>query len=318
MSQLTRLLAFAFVMASVASCRSSAVPGERQALPVLPLFGPVISHQVIGGHADDRGDRVWLLANGTEVVRVDLKEGVATRTPIATTAGSCWGLARLRDGSLWTLKGRSTLARIAPDGGLAREISLPESHFGLYASDDRLVYQPARFVAAGPLLFSGAPGDLHPEPWSAILPRAFPTLARASATALNMVACGSTRTGEQPCWFPDDTSVALVRADGRTRRLALDGLTRVAPEVLLTSDNPARPLRDVFVDEGGSLWVLSSGTAPPNRAEETGGWLLAHYTGAGTLVRIRRLADPVRLILRAEPGRLIVLTGAGMVGEVAP
>jgi hypothetical protein len=166
-------------------------------------------------------------------------------------------------------------------------------------------------------LFAGVPGDAHPEPWSAINPRSFPALARASAAALNMIACGSTRTTEQPCWFPDDTSVALVGPTGDTRRVALSGLTRVAPEILLASDNPARPLRDVFVEETGAIWVLSSGTAPPGAEREPGGWLLAEYAPDGALARIRRLSEAVRLILDVDRERLVVLSGAGMVAEIS-
>ena len=288
-------------------------------VPITPLFGPIVSREVIGGRADDGGGGVWLLAGGEAIVRVDLGARVANRFPLPVPPGeSCWGLARLEDGSLWTLKGRRSLAQIGAQGGIVREIALAEPHFGLYANGNQLVYQPARFASSGRLLTAGRPGDSRPLPWSTIEPRAFPSLARASAAALNMVACGQTRTSEQPCWFPDDTAVALIRADGATRRVSLDGLTRVAPEVLLTSENPARPLRDVSVDEAGSLWVVSSGGAPPGMAGEPGGWLLARYSGSGVLARISRLSEPVRLILRAEPRRLLVLTGSGMVGEVVP
>jgi len=285
--------------------------------PVLPLFGPVIAREVVGGRADDRLDRVWMLAAGEAVVRIDLQERAATRIPLAIPKGeSCWGLARLDDGSLWTLRGRSGLAQIAADGQIAREIALQEPHFGLYARGDRLLYQPARFVPSGGLLFAGVPGDAHPQPWSTIEPRRFPALARASAAALNMIACGSTRTAEQPCWFPDDTTVALVGPLGQTRRVALPGLTRVAPEVLLASANPARPLRDVFVEETGAIWVLSSGAAPPGAADEPGGWLLAEYTSTGVPVRARRLSEAVRLLLGVDRTRVLVLSGAGMVAEV--
>ena len=307
------------VCATALGCRGASATTDGRALTVLPLFGPVVSREVIGGRAGDRSGNVLLLAGGESIVSVDLSARVARRTPLAIPRGdSCWGLARLEDGSVWTLRGRSVLAEVGRDGRMLREIRLAEPHFGLYASRDRLVYQPARFVQAGPLLQIGVPGDPHPTGWSAIEPRAFPTLARASAAALNMVACGTTQTNEQPCWFPDDTAVALVTPSGETRRLLLSGLTRVAPEVLLTSDNPPRPLRDVSVDRGGSIWVLSSGTAPPHARDEPGGWLLGHYTGGGALVGLSRLTAPVRVILRAEPGRVLVLTGDGMVGEVVP
>ena len=273
--------------------------------------------EVIGGRARDGLGRVWLLANGQAIVSIDLRVGVASRTVIVRPSGtSCWGLARLDDGSLWTLLGRSALAEVGAGGFIAREIALQEPHFGLYARGDRLVYQPARFVPSGGLLFAGVPGNPHPAPWSTIEPRSFPAMPRASAAALNMVVCGATHTAEQPCWFPDDTSIALIGPAGQTRRVALSGLTRVAPEVLLTSDTPARPLRDVFVEESGTIWVLSSGTPPAEAGDLPGGWMLAEYTGAGARVRMRRLSESVRLILDVNRGRLIVLSGTGMVAEV--
>jgi hypothetical protein len=301
----------------MAACHRTPADVDRRIDAVLPLFGPVIARQVIGGRADDGGERVWMLEGGDAIVSVDLRARVGSRTAIAKPpGGTCWGLARLDDGSLWTLMARSSLAQVAPEGGIAREMVLPEPHFGLYARGQRLIYQPARFVQTGGLLFAGAPGDPHPKPWSAIEPRSFPGLARAAAAALNMVACGATRTGEQPCWFPDDTTVALIGRDGQTRRVALSGLTRVAPEVLLASDNPARPLRDVFVEETGAIWVLSSGTPPPGSGDVPGGWLLAEYTGAGSLVRLRGLSEAVRMILKVDRTRVVVLSGAGMVAEV--
>ena len=311
------LTVFVLLCGLVAACHRAPADVDLRIDAVLPLFGPVIARQVIGGRADDGGERVWMLEGGEAIVSVDLRAGVASRTAIAKPPGeTCWGLARLDDGSLWTLMGRSSLAQVAPGGAIARQMVLPEPHFGLYARGPRLIYQPARFIQTGGLLFAGAPGDLHPAPWSAIEPRGFPGLARASAAALNMVACGATRTREQPCWFPDDTSVALVGPDGRTRRVALSGLPRVAPELLLASDHPARPLRDVFVDETGAIWVLSSGTPAAGGGGVPGGWLLAEYTGAGTLVRIRRLSDAVRMILKVDRTHVVVLSGAGMVAEV--
>ena len=298
-------------------CRRAPAGADLSIASVVPLFGPVIAREVIGGRADDGAEHIWLLDAGQAIVSVDLHTGIASRTPIAVKAGeTCWGLARLDDGSVWTLVGRATLAQVAGDGRFAREIALPEPHFGLYARGDRLVYQPARFVQSDGLLFAGVPGDPHPEPWSAIEPRSFPALPRASAAALNMIACGMTRTAEQPCWFPDDTTVALIGPTGQTRRLELAGLTRVAPEVLLTSDNPAKPLRDVFVDETGTVWILSSGTRPAGAGDEPGGWLLGQYSAAGVLVRLRQLSEAARLILNVDGNRLVVLSGAGMVAEV--
>lgn len=301
----------------VCACHRVPVASDPQIAVVRSLFGPVISGDVIGGRADDGRERVWMLAGGDAIVAVDLHAGVASRTPIARPShDSCWGLARLDDGSLWTLVGRDTLTQIDAGGRISRAIVLAEAHFGLYARGNRLVYQPARFGQSGRLLFAGVPGDPRPAPWSGIEARSFPGMARASVAALNMVACGATRTTEQPCWFPDDTSVALVDPQGRTRHVALPGLTRIAPAVLLASDKPSRPLRDVFVESTGRIWVLSSGTPAPRAPDGSGGWLLAEYTNGGVPVRARRLSEPVRLILNVDRSRVVLLAGSGMVAEI--
>ena len=165
---------------------------------------------------------------------------------------------------------------------------------------------------------AGAPGDSHTLPWSEMKTRGFDRLARASAAALNMVACGGGALKERPCWFPDEAAVSIIDPAGTTRRVELPGLEAVAPEILLTSENPARPVRDAYLDRDGGLWVLSSGTAPPGRADRPGGWILARYGPGGKPLGLHRLAESARLILRAEPGRALLLTGAGMVAEVHP
>jgi hypothetical protein len=302
------------------ACQTTTV-GQAPAstLAPAPLFGPVIGPEVIGGRADDGGEVVWLLAGGSALVRVDLAARRSDRTPLALAPGDqCWGLARLRDGSLWTLKGRRGVARIESDGRLAWEIPLAAPHFGLFGSGDRLIYQQADFIPPAPALKSGIPGDEHPQPWSAMTTRTFEALARASVAALNMVSCGSSRAAERACWFPDEAAVTLIDTAGGSRRLPLAELAVVRPEVLLTAENPPRPVRDAFVDESGALWVLSSGKAPPGAPERPGGWMLARYSPRGELLGVHLLSEPVRLILRVTSGRAVLLTGAGMVAEVTP
>jgi hypothetical protein len=302
------------------ACQTTTV-GQAPAstLAPAPLFGPVIGAEVISGRTDDGRGGVWLLAGGHALIRVDLEARRADRTPLKLAAGEqCWGLARLHDGSLWTLKGRRSVIRIEPDGGLTREISLPTAHFGLFGSEDRLVYQQADFLPPAPALRVGVPGDDHPQPWSAMTTRTFDTLARASVAALNMVSCGSSRAPERACWFPDEAAVTLIDAAGGSRRIALAGLTVVPPEILLAAENPLRPVRDAFVEGSGAIWVLSSGKAPPGAPEQPGGWVLARYSSSGELLTIRSLSEPVRLILQVTSGRALLLTGAGMVAEVSP
>src|SRR5262245_11331506 len=297
---------------SSTSAQAPAEPAEKR---VVARFGPVLGAEVIGGRADD-GDQVLVLAGGVDLVRVDLASRRVTRTKLGVTQGEeCWSLARLSEGSLWTLRGRRTLARIAPDGSIAHEEALAEPHVGLFGVGERLVFQRADFTPPAPALLAGAPAGAR-SAWSTIETRVFPTLARASVAALNMITCGATRAAERACWFPDEAALFMVSGEGITRRVALDGLDVVGPETLLTSDNPARPVRDAYVDAAGAIWVLSSGKAPPGAADVPGGWILARYGSSGTLERRARLSEAVRLILQADARAVVVLASNGTVAEI--
>jgi hypothetical protein len=151
--------------------------------------------------------------------------------------------------------------------------------------------------------------------------RALP-LARAAVAALNLVACGPTVTGTVPCWFPDQAAVTLTEPSGASRELMLEGLPTVAPEVLLASDNPRRPIRDAFVSAAGDLWVLGSGRPPGgnegDEARRPGGWLLARYSGDGRVVRRMQLREPARLLLGTREESCLMLSWDGRVVEVRP
>jgi hypothetical protein len=295
------------------ACRTGSV-GQAPVTP-LPLFGPVIGAEVIGGRADERDD-VLLLAGGTDLVRIGLSVRRFSRVKLRIGVGEeCWSLARLIDGSLWTLRGRRTLAQLGADGAIATETPLAEPHFGLFAAGDRLVFQRADFTPPGPALLAGGPGGTR-LPWSAIVTRSFPSLARASVAALNMVTCGPTDSRERACWFPDEAAVSLVTDQGTTRHVILGGLEVVSRETLLTSDNPRRAVRDAYVDAGGAVWILSSGTPPPGAVDVAGGWVLARYGTDGAPKGLARLSDAARLILRVDARNVILLMSTGMIGQV--
>jgi hypothetical protein len=298
----------------VGSCEAAPDARRPSLAPLTRLFGPVISQQVIAGREEE--PNLVMLLTDRRIVRVDLDEQRAWSTAIQVDAGErCWGLARLTDGSLWTLKGRNAAVRIEPDGRVSRVIPLSEPHAGLFAVGDRLVYQRAVATAPEPALRAATPGG-DQTTWSGLRVRSFPGLDRAQASALSLVACGLTRVPERACWFPDEAAVALVAPDGQTRRLELPGLTAVAPEVLLTAENPPRPVRDAYVDDRRRIWVLSSGE-PRDGSAEPGGWILARYGPDGAPDGQARLAEPARLILRVETRRVIVLAGSGHVSEIA-
>lgn len=306
------------LIAAFAACEARPIAGKSEVLSLAPIFGPIAGNEVIGGRADDeRG--VWLLVGGMDLVHVDLATRGVTRVTLKLPAGErCWGLARLQDGTLWTLRGRRAVIQIDPEGGIVRDVPLPVPHLGLFGVADRLIYQEASFTPPGPALRAGTPGAAGTTPWSEMTTRTFDRIARASTLALNMVTCGGSARDEYPCWFPDETALSLVGAAGGTRKMTLAGLHLVAPEILLTAENPARPVRDAYVDADGHIWVLSSGTPPPGAAEQPGGWILAQYGSRGEPMGVRRLAESARLILRGGSGRGLLLTGSGMVAEVFP
>ncbi len=300
---------------ALGACRAESAGQAPALLTVTPLFGPVMGAEVIGGRVGD--EVVTLLAGGIDLVRIDVLASRASRVHLGLPAGeSCWSLARLSDGSLWTLKGRRTLARVEEDGRIGELLPLATSHFGLFAAGNRLVFQEATFTAPGPALLSGGIDGRVRTRWSDITTRSFERLARASAAALNMVSCGAARGAERPCWFPDEAAVFLVTDEGATRRVDLPGLEVVPPEALLTSDNPRRPVRDAYLEDDRSLWILSSGAAASGQEDQPGGWILARYGKDGAPRGRARLERPARLILRAGGGRVVLLLSNGAVGEV--
>lgn len=311
-----RIASIALLAIVMGACRTSVVRQAPASLAVRPLWGPVIGTEVIGGRVEDENGRIFLLAGGGDLLTLDLGARTFVRRHLDVPVGaSCWSLARLDAGGLWTLKGRHALARIDREGHLLEEIAMPAPHFGLFAAGNRLVYQEAIFTAPAPALQVGSPDGSRRMPWSGIATRIFPHLARASATALNMLSCGVTRTRERPCWFPDEAGVFLVDSDGVTRHLALPGLVVVAPEVLLAAENPVRPVRDAFVEPSGDIWVLSTGTIPEGNTAG-GGWVVARYGTHGEPAGQSRLAEPARLILAVDARRVTLLLSSGRVGEI--
>lgn len=282
------------------------------------LFGPVVRQEPIGGRVEDSGRRIVLLTNGNALVVIDLGSRAASRVPLAVGDAHCWGLARLSDGSFWTVKNRRTLAEIDLEGRIVKQIPLTGPHLDLFSIGSELLYEQTGISLPAPVLRAGPPGPGGTSQWSDLMMRPFPGFTPGIRMALNVVNCGTGHHGTLPCWFPDEAAVALIDPLGRTRRVELSGLYRVSPEALVASDAPPRPIRDVLVDEAGVMWVLSSGRPPDHSTDRPGGWVLARYGPGGRAIDQRRLPEPVRAILRVENGRAIVLTGDGMVAEVAP
>ena len=172
-----------------------------------------------------------------------------------------WGLATTREGEMWTLIGRATLAQVGEDAEIVKRIGLSESHVGLFAAGRDLVFQVMNLHPPDYALTAGSPGGATRRPWSGMRTRDLP-FTRGAVAALNLVSCGSSAGAVIPCWFPDTAAITLTDRSGASREIPLDGLPVVAPELLLASDNPRRPVRDAFVTAGNMVWVLGSGEPP--------------------------------------------------------
>jgi hypothetical protein len=292
----------------------------RHGNPVLAWevkFGPVLGNELIVGHAI-AGRTAWLATGGDALIQIDIDAARFTRAPLHPLLENehVWGLARTNAGEMWTLIGRTTLARIEDDGAIVRRIALDEPHVGVFGSGKELVFQIMNFHPPAAALEAGPPGGLTRHSWSGMRIRDLP-FTRGAVAALNLVSCGPTAGAVMPCWFPDQPSLTLTDRSGASRDLALDGLPVVSPELLLASDNPRRPIRDVLVTAGNAVWVLGSGEPPGGEASaRPGGWLLARYDVDGRLFRRVQLPEPARLVLGVRDDTCLLLAWDGRVVEV--
>jgi hypothetical protein len=279
----------------------------------------VIANELIVGRVVS-GGTAWIATGGDALVRVDLRRGSYTRSALHPLGDGehIWGLASTGRDEMWTLLDRGTLARFAEDGTIHRRIALAEPHVGVFGSGRELLYQVMNFEPPADALTTGPPGGAERRPWSGMRTRALP-LARAAVAALNLVSCGATAGRSIPCWFPSQAAVTLADASGASHEILLEGLPVVAPEILLASANPPRPVRDVFVSDREDLWVLGSGEPPgTNVATRPGGWMLARYDARGRLFRRVQLPEPARLLLGVTGDRCLLLSWEGRVVEVRP
>jgi hypothetical protein len=317
MTRLVHLFA-PLLLGAATSCSAPVGPPDHAVLAT--RFGPIADLGTISGHVLQKDDAsVILIAGDGSLVSIDADTGTYRRATLPCSGQDrCWGLARLADGSLWTLKGMHVVMEVSADARVVRELPLEAAHLGVHGAGLQLVLQPGTLPAGQPVLFSGSPSAASRDPWSTMRARPFDALATGAAAALNLVSCGVSLTAEIPCWFPDEPSLFLITAAGVTRTIALDGLPHPAPELLINARVPQRPVRDVFIEADGTIWVISTGQPVEGSPDVPGGWLIARYGRHGEPIDRRQLQEPIRIILRAAHGRALVLTGAGMVAEVQP
>lgn len=310
--QLLRSIALGAALAGSACSRH-----ESRAVSWDVKFGPVLGNELIVGHVVD-GPTAWLATGGDALVRIDLASARHARTPVhpLQEGEHIWGLATIREGGMWTLIGRATLAQVGEGAEIVRRIGLAEPHVGLFGAGRDLVFQIMNLHPPGDALAAGPPGGATRHRWSDMRTRDLP-FTRGAVAALNLVSCGSSAGAVIPCWFPDAAALTLTDRSGASREIPLDGLPTVAPELLLASDNPRRPVRDAFVTAGNMVWVLGSGEPPEgDTSTRPGGWLLARYDLEGRLFRRVQLPEPARVLLGALENTCLLLAWDGRVVEV--
>ena len=282
-------------------------------------FGPVLGNEVVVGHVI-AGRTAWLATGDDALVQIDFDAARYTRAALHPLHANehVWGLARTNTGEMWTLIGRTTLGQIKDDGEIVRRIALDEPHVGLFGGGRELLFQVMNFHPPSAALEAGHPGGAARHAWGGMRTRDLP-FSRGAVAALNLVSCGATAGAVTPCWFPDQPALTLTDRSGASRVVSLDGLPVVAPEVLLASDNPRRPVRDALVTAENAVWVLGSGEPPGgDQSTRPGGWLLAKYDLDGRLFRRVQLPEPARVLLGGRDDTCWLLSWDGRVVEVRP
>ena len=300
------------LLAGTAACSRSTAQGSRT---WSVLFGPIAANELIVGRTA-LGRQIWIATDSNALIHVEIDSRQFTRSTVTglLPGERIWGLAQAA-GSLWTLAGRHTLARVDQGGAVLERRELSAPHMGLYSNGRQLIYQVANVQPPADAFMAGPPGDSGRTVWGNITTRAMP-LVRGAVAALNLVSCGPPGGLEVPCWFPDSSSVALTDRSGRSVQLAIENVPAVAPEVLLASQNPQRPIRDAVVTTRGGLWVLASAEGPAD--ERPGGRQLIQFDSERRETGRLALPEPARLILRAADRSAVLLAWDGRVVEVRP
>jgi hypothetical protein len=254
------------------------------------------------------GGRIWMLNDIRQLLSIDLatKSGRVTAVRGLRTDDKPWGLACLKDESLWTLASSRLLVRLSADGEVRERINLRVPWVGLFESAGRLLYQPVSTAVGSPALAIGDPHSLEKaRPWPAISTRAVPQ--GVSLIAHNLIRCGLARGPERPCWFATETDVAV--SDGATTER--HGYTWVrGPDV-----DPSAPLRDVAIANDRLLWLLTTGVRLIDARSVGQDLILAERAGG----EIARTSFPVsaRLILDATSNSCLLLAADGTLIQVS-
>ena len=206
------LMFFAWLAAAAPGGRAERLHAQR--IPTVP----VVSAAVIVGRARC-GGRTWLLTETPQLVEIgDAGVAIHAVRGLATEAQP-WGLACLSDGSLWTLEEApfarpDRRRRPCPRTGRAHAASRRAVRCGSGARVRTAANRPRR---AGSIDARRRRGLAETRPWIGLTAR--PGASPDEALMRSFVNCGLGQGGFAPCWFADESRVAI--ADGRRHDVAV-------------------------------------------------------------------------------------------------
>ena len=310
-------VALASVCSSLVGCArpdGSSSPADRERGVVSTPLAIGVGDPIVG--RTSLADRVLLLTQSRQLVELWPASGTVVRRAVLglEPLERIRGLARLDNGTIWTLVGRDELVEIS-EGRAGRRLALPAPAVALYGAGARLVYQVVDFDPPAPALLATEPGGADRQVWGPLRTRMF-GLSRAENMVLNLVVCGFGSRGLVPCWFAVGDEVAVVDVAGGGRIVRLEGVRTIAADDVLTGDVSARPLRDVFARAADDVWVLGVDVVAASDETSARQWQIVQFDGLGRARQVRRLEKACRVFLAMTTASAWLLANDGSIVRV--
>jgi hypothetical protein len=293
-------------VASLALLAGIATSGATTlSLRTIPVAPPISSALIVGRAAC--GGTTWLLSEQRELLAFTHATRRVRRYHVTGLRANDrpWSLACVGEGTLWTLATSHAMVRLAPDGAVRERVDVPWPRVVLFGWLNRVVFQQLPVLAAAPVLMTSPPQrPLDLAEWPGLRGRA--TAARRDLVSNNLVNCGIGMAKVLPCWFADDTRVAM--SDGATVAWVTFGSLRGR------GVDQSAPIWDLAVAGPEALWLLAA-RATPSRDHRLGGRLI-RANHAGIEQRGLDLPSGARVILAATETASVLLAGDGTIVEV--
>jgi hypothetical protein len=224
------------------------------------------------------------------------------------------------DGTVWVLgdRGRLVYRFSEATGERIEKRRLPEPSQGVVTLWRHVGFFAVRLRPGEPLLLRAT--DAGIRPFSPLLSRNASDMTELLIA--NLIRCGSGTPRALPCWFTaGEPEVLLLDRNGALRRVPVPSFV-TPPASSRPRDDPgskfAYPVRDAFLLENGTLWVLANQEGDRTPLEE--GSVRGRHAALvrpGHPPRVVPLPSEGRAILDATEQSLVVLLADGVVARVA-